>query len=134
MPFHHNPGLTPNLFMDVNELLDSSAVGWKGTYLPFTKDDPTDQHINNGLKDYYIIRATTANFGGESSGTQPTVCVTPCYYWVGLRSQDATLAKAVDLKVDGGTANTYDSGSLRLFPNLTKYNIWMKGPVALTQP
>ena len=131
--FHDQASLSlAGIFLEGLELIDSSQAGWKGPYLPFT-DAADDIFINNGDKVYYLMRAANTDFGGEDgpSQTQPTVCGSPCYYWIGLRGIDVPTVKAIDIKVDGGSANTYDSGNIRLFPNGAEYNIWLRGPLAL---
>jgi hypothetical protein len=117
------------------ELVTSSAVGWKG---PYFTSEYNAQGFYSKLPDpdsvYYIdlVDDTKALGGAVHSSHSPcSTSAASCSYWVRVIRAELATAKAIDLKVDGSDDD--EAGNVRYSYHVgtDKYFVWLKGPRTL---
>jgi len=110
MPVTTDPALV-NTHLDVDELFESSIIGWKGPYLELKKDlsDPDDSmrtwHDKATYRSLFITyrKANKMNCDGTD----------PCFYWIDINHISVDMAKKLDIYVD--SINDEVSGKIRYY-------------------
>lgn len=113
------------------ELVESSATGWKGPYLPYglwTGDKRLAYNTDTSIRILYLNN--TANWGDALSWTPAGYCNVagdPCSMWVyiDLKYVNDSLAQALDEKVDGGDGPT--TGNFKWIRHVTSTHVFLKG-------
>jgi len=101
-------GLPGGLLRNAEELITSTAVGWKGPYLPFSDDGSIgNSRISHDLYKWIRILEVEDVGWGYASGVTPT-CTNPanrCMIWVNLVVESSSelvgILKRADKKFDG---------------------------------
>ena len=87
-----------------SELIDSSVIGWKGPYLPYSLATDTNfiKHSNYG--EVHLASAKSAQWGaaGDWRTADSDCTATDCHMWVHINAVDSGIKELVDEMVDGG--------------------------------
>ena len=122
-------------FLDVQELLVSNKLGWKGPYLTYEIVSNNVLKSSSYVKVHIFYRPGT-DWGTSMNGTPnialPASCDTsPCYIWPTVYIE-TELAKKIDKKVDGVLNGK--SGNVRLNCGVDLCYVYYKYAPAIIQP
>jgi type II secretory pathway pseudopilin PulG len=132
------PGSYP---AELNELITSSVVGWKGPYISRGYDS-TQGGLVTDLPFYTTGNsAILADFVDGEAAVGGAVTFTPCsssskycYYWVRYGALKNTgFADSIDEYVDGVV--DHDAGNVRIYthPTHNYQHVWVRGPKTLSE-
>jgi len=122
------------LHLDVEELVSSTKLGWKGPYLPYavTNDAILKEPVYNGVS---ILKLRSIDWVFPVAlGAYNCTTEVDCFYWAVLDNASNGLADAIDGYIDG--AKDRHKGKIRLvYPsndNTSTYShVFMQGPPIL---
>ncbi|MCP4355866.1 MAG: hypothetical protein GY793_09610 [Proteobacteria bacterium] len=127
--------VTSPRFLNIEELLTSTKIGWQGPYLNYNNVGTTSLSSAKYMQ-ISISYRPTADWGESMNGTPnvalPASCDTaPCYVWPMVYAS-TKFAKKIDIKVDGVLNGK--SGKIRLWCGTELCYIYYKYAPAVIQP
>ena len=105
--------------MNTEALIETTGTGWNGPYISYSDGSANDNMLKHtGGKDIMVSAMKAGNWDdveddGPADGDSRCNKNDNCAVFACISGQSDDIQKAIDLKVDGGTTNTADSGKVR---------------------
>jgi hypothetical protein len=105
--------------MNSESLIETAGTGWNGPYISYADGTDADGLLKHtGGKDIMVSAMKAGNWSDvedvvTSSAGARCNKTNNCAVFACISGQSDDIQKAIDLKVDGGTSNTADSGKVR---------------------